>query len=179
MHILDRWLIRWITRLIFLHLLICAGAMVGFPLVIFTAWEFYRDSMDAKSLAESGAKTELPLIRHPDERFFRGRGYRFFYGEGEFLVRFGHRDEPTQDLDYLTVYEEPLRDEPIGLVTEVPQSPSMQNVYEKMRRRTWFSGLRVVIVTFLGWLLILYIAVRGYFMIKGKKMPRVRRRRSR
>lgn len=154
---------------------ICLGAFIGLIIVPYKMWEFSQRSDETTELLQNGTPVTLSLIRDPDERFFLNSGYRYFV-EYKGVVGYSHREKPTKDLESLTFYQETL-DEGLPRAIEVPSDPSFDTIYYALygesRRRSLVNLIAIVCV----WLLAVYIAVRGFYFIKGKKMPRMRRRR--
>lgn len=178
MRFLDIWIAGWVARLIFVHLLFCLGAFVGLFGVPAIAWEFIDKTLDAKRLVESGTPMKLELVHdHSDERFFKDRGYRYYFSK-EGFSGYSYRDKPTKDLDYLMVYQESFEDEsnPWKRLVEVPEEVSIRTVYQATWGRSWLSGLAGVLIAFLVWIVVTYVAIKGYLFIKrGAHPPRSRK----
>lgn len=166
---MDLWIIRWINRLIFFHLISCATAVIGVIVIPILVWEFIDKSLDAKQLADSGTPMKLKLVRDKDERFFNDRGYRFYFNQDDLFVGYSYRDKPTKDLDFLTVYRESFEDKynPRKRLVEVPDEVLLQTVYQATWGSRWFAGLGGVLIAVLIWAFATYVAIKGYILIKG------------
>ena len=167
-----------INRLIVLHLTSVLAAIVlviGLPFYVVS---YVTSFQEAKALQEAGEVMTVPFVNREEERFIGSRGYKCFLELPDGVYQF-HLPGPTKAKDEIRLYRGPLESVSKAAI-EVPEDPTFENVYLAVNGKTptragiWLAlrGLLTFVVT--------YVAVRGYFLIKGKKWRRgsPRRRRS-
>lgn len=175
----DSFLCSFITRIIFVHLMICVFAIASafaFPILL---WSFIESTRLPSALLAEGKKIEAPLVRDEGDRWSKATSsYLCHVQYGDFTYPCLRPEKPVS-LQSLTIYDHPLLGTPGSAefrVVEVPEHADWASVYRAVESHPLSSAITSLVVVFLAACLLIYAAIRGYWLIKRGPQRRYRHR---
>jgi len=165
----DRLMIRWINRLIFLHLVTCVAAIGLAVMLPISIWNFARTLRLPSTLMSEGRIVNIPLVNRGAERWHApSSAYLCYVQEGLIAEPYLRRENPASR-DSLEIYLHPdlgRKPDRTRQVVEVPDNPTWTSVYKSAQGRSIYAASARHLGQLLLTLLVIYIAVRGYWLIK-------------
>ena len=151
--------------------------VIYFP---FALWGFLESLAKPSKLIEEAEIIELPLVNRSEERFYKRKGlYQCYVEFPKGIYNYYRRDNP-RSIDSISIYSHPHLT-PVNIVEatiiEVPENPTWETVYLNMSGEKVSWSILKLIGKLLGTILTSYIAVRGFWAIKGGRPTRKRKRR--
>lgn len=176
----DRLVVRFINYGILFHAMLCMTSLAMPFLVIFWVMSLVEDMKLTNLVLQQGEVVTVHLVNRSEERKDSHSGKYLYYllepGSGK---RFGEldigtaipylRSEPVGELEELTIYSHPTllkRVYPQRLIIEVPEHPTWDSVFALIRGRSFYASIALLVLQFFLAMALVYVSVRGYFMIK-------------
>ncbi len=168
-------MMRLITRVIFLHMMVCLMALAMVGLSLFSIVEFVQDARLPSVLQSEAQIEEVPLVlRDQDHWDARKSAWLCHVPEGHLVLPYLRKEDPSQ-LESLKLYRH--RDI-IYKVVEVPANPSWISLFEAIEGRSLLAACGRLAGIIAMTAVIVNIAIRGYWLIKhGPKRRQHRYRR--
>ena len=176
----DRVIFSITTRLVFVHLFCCLGAILSPFIIGMQAWEIWSEVKLAKTLVQEGDVLEIERL-NPDQEYLSstsGRYHCFLQFDGWEYEAFLPSVPPAGPT--LKIYSHqnlPALPAPDGKIVVVPQNPTVSSVYFEIYHHTLKKRLIIFAILLLVFAIVIYIAIKGYIMIKGGGRSRRKHRR--
>lgn len=176
----DRLVIRLINSGILLHASICItaiGMTIAAPFVI---QDFVQDVKLTNKIVKQPEVISVPLVNRSEWRGDAQTGKYLCYvelpnwdiGHINSAIRIATpylRAHPPSGLDSLEIYSHHELIHPSGMlprIIEVPVDRSWNSVFQALRSRSFASSILLLSFQFFLCLIVVYIAIKGYFVIK-------------
>ncbi|MGJ8695681.1 MAG: hypothetical protein ACSHYF_05140 [Verrucomicrobiaceae bacterium] len=157
---------------ILLHISLTAAAICLVIWLPFSIWGYLGDMRLPALLISEGKVIDAPLVNRFNERYDKRKSaYRCYLGFEDYAITH-YRDQNPRKLEYLRIYKHPvLRNEPETplRIVEVPENITEESVYYAATGRTLPTATAFLIGQILLTILTIYLAIKGYWLIKGKK----------
>lgn len=165
----DRLAVRLISQVILLHLMACMlsiGLIIWLPI---SAWMFVQSVRLPSVLLKDAKVVEVPLVERNLERWDTQRSaYLCYILKGLLAVPHFRQTSPAS-LDSLRIYEHPaIGNDMHGRtkIVEVPEEPDWNSVFKSAEGCSLAWAIAKLFGQGILTALVVYVAVRGYWLIK-------------
>ena len=177
----DRFAIKLISYGILLHASLCIAAISMVIAAPFVVWDFVTDIQLTKKLTAEAQVISAPLVNRKEERWDSQTGKHLCYLElpdteqrfNDVVIRQATpylRSNPAGGLDSLQIYSHPALNDhaaPLPRIIEVPADRSWKSVFHAVGGRSLESAILILALQFALGAAAIYIAIRGYHLIKN------------
>ncbi len=176
----NRLVFRLISAGILLHASFCIAAIGMVIAAPFVIQDFFQDVKLTTEMVTKPQVVSVPLVNRSDWRGDAQTSKYLCYVElpnwdiehYNSAIRIASpylRAHPPSGLDSLEIYSHRELIHPSGMlprIIEVPADRSWNSVFEALRGRSFTSTIFILCFQFVLGLIVVYIAIKGYFFIK-------------
>lgn len=171
----DKFLVRVITRAILLHLCICVGAIAGIIMLPFSIWDFVQSVKVPSVLLNQASVETVHLINRDMEGWnSHGKAYICYLDFNPYTIRHARRENP-KSISNIQIYKHDILfypPDPRTKIIEVSESATWDSIYFAAHGQPLWKSILYLIGQILLTILGVYLATRGYWLIKHGRRKR-------